>query len=87
MSDGGEAPDPAEVFAVLVREPFNLTVEQIGKLTPWQVKHIYFRKETKEQGRRVQSHQELFFAAWRQRGWKEKDIWKKWEEEGHGQRQ
>jgi hypothetical protein len=29
------------VFAVLCNEPFNLTPEQVGKLTTWQVRNLY----------------------------------------------
>ena len=29
--------------AVLVKEPFNLPIEKIERLTPYQVRHIYFR--------------------------------------------
>lgn len=37
----------AEVFSALVNEPYCLSIEEIGNLTPYQVRNLYFReKET-----------------------------------------
>lgn len=33
------------LFAALVKEPFSLTPEQIAKLTPYQVRHLYCRHD------------------------------------------
>ena len=35
----------SRVFSALVKEPYNLTIEEISNLTPYQVKNIYFRPE------------------------------------------
>ncbi len=34
-----------KVCSVLVKEPFNLPISEIKNLTPYQVKHIYFRQD------------------------------------------
>jgi hypothetical protein len=39
----------AEVISALVNEPYCLSIEEIGNLTPYQVRNLYFReKETPE---------------------------------------
>ena len=39
------APKFDEVVSILVKEPFNLTIAQIADLTPYQVRHHYFREK------------------------------------------
>lgn len=52
------------------REPFNLTIAQIGDLTPYQVKNIIFRpKEADEPLGQFQSEKELFWKV--HRDWKD----------------
>lgn len=40
----------ADVAAILADEPFCLTIEQIKRVTPYQLRNVYFR-ERDEQGR------------------------------------
>jgi hypothetical protein len=71
-----------QVCAVLVKEPYNLTIAEIGKLTPYQLRHIFFRgqeEERQEQPARP-SYRDVFYEVWRRRGWKEAHIDAKWQE-------
>lgn len=42
--------DVARVFNALVKEPFNVPFDDLGKLTPVVVRHIYFRPEEEKTG-------------------------------------
>lgn len=35
----------SQVVSVLVKKPFNLTPKEVGELTPFQLRHIFFRAE------------------------------------------
>lgn len=37
-----------EIFSALVSEPYCLTIEEIGNLTPYQVRNLYFREKEEE---------------------------------------
>jgi len=37
-----------EIFSALVSEPFCLSIEEIGNLTPYQVRNLYFREKEEE---------------------------------------
>lgn len=69
------------VFSSLVKEPFNLSIEEIGRLTPYQVKNIFFRpKEADEPVGEFQSEKELFWkvhADWK--GLTEDETQKLWD--------
>jgi hypothetical protein len=57
-----------------VREPYHLSVEEIGNLTPYQVKNLYFRpKEADEPVGEYLEEKDLF--------WKVHKEWKGMEEE------
>ncbi len=45
----GEGPSIDALCAMLVKEPFNLTISEIGALTPYQIKNIYFRDADADQ--------------------------------------
>ncbi len=67
--------------------PGGLTIEQAGKLTPWQVRHIYRHPRDRKTGELIfappQSNddpREFFFMLWRRRGilddWRIEAKWK-----------
>ena len=66
-----------EVCANLVGDPWHLSLDQIKKLTPYQVRHVYFAKRDKDgnvehqpgpgESPLIQSHREIFYAIWRGR--------------------
>ncbi|MGE3804151.1 MAG: hypothetical protein AB7K24_05715 [Gemmataceae bacterium] len=71
--------------AVLANEPYRLTLEQIGKLTLYQVGQIYFPPRDRAgrlilPARRGVAYRELFFDVWRRRGLPEWRIVRKWQE-------
>ena len=37
-----------EIFSALVSEPYCLSLEEIGNLTPYQVRNLYFREKEEE---------------------------------------
>ena len=37
-----------EIFSALVSEPYCLSIEEIGNLTPYQVRNLYFREKEEE---------------------------------------
>jgi hypothetical protein len=75
---------------VLVREPFNLTLQEIGRLTPYQARNIYFRGEERDrsQPKRQQPYRDVFWAVWKRRGLKDHQIELQWQqyqrEQGNG---
>lgn len=76
------------VFAMLVGEPWHLSFEQIGKLTPHQVNAILFHERDKNgqivvgppPGVVSETDQEAFFRRWRDAGLPDRLIWPKWQE-------
>ena len=86
--DGSKDRDPVSfdrLCSVLVRDPFNLTLDEIGHLTPYQVRNIYFYDEKRDrEPEKRQTYQEIFWAVWKRRGLKESQIeeqWRKYQEE------
>lgn len=81
----GEPLSLATLAARLADEPFGLTLEQIGKLTLWQVNHVYFHPRDRE-GKLVVvpsagvPYEELFWDIWRARGLPDWRIEQKWQE-------
>jgi hypothetical protein len=80
---------------LLARDPFHLTLDQIGRLTPWQVRHVYLRDDLDNstglpaawQGSatsspaRAKSPKEIFWMVWRDwRGLSEEAVQAKWAE-------
>jgi hypothetical protein len=41
------------VAAVLVREPYNLTLREVADLTDWQIANVFFRKKPGEESKIV----------------------------------
>jgi hypothetical protein len=71
------------VCSALVREPFNMTMAEIGKLTPYQVRNVYFRDEERDQPRVAKSnvsYKEIFWKTWQRRGLREHQIEVQWQE-------
>jgi hypothetical protein len=70
-----------QLCAVLVKEPYNLTLAQIGQLTPYQVRNIYFRSPERDQPKpaRVQTYREIFWGIWKHRGLTEEQIAERWQ--------
>ena len=65
---------------MLVKEPFNLSIDQIKKLTPYQVKNLYFRPKTADEPvGQYQSAKEIFWKVQRDwRGLSEEETQKLW---------
>ena len=63
-----------------MKEPFNLSIDEIKKLTPYQVKNIYFRpKSADEPVGEYQSAKELFWKVQKDwRGLTEEETQKLW---------
>lgn len=86
-------PDIRSVFGALVQEPFFLTPQEIGRLTPYQVRHLYFRDpREKDSGapedlipgytEQAESQEKtLFWKVWKEwRGKSEEETQGLWEE-------
>lgn len=79
----------AEVCQILVREPFNLSFEQIADLTDYQIAEILFKHpadtpaEKPPDGNNL-THEELFWRVWQRRGLSEEQIAEKWRAESQG---
>lgn len=67
----------------MAREPFLLTPEQIGNLTPYQVKNLYFRpKEADEPVGEYIGEKELFWKVHREwKGLSEEETQTLWDKE------
>lgn len=78
----------AEVCSVLVKEPYNLSVDEIKKLTPYQVRHVFFREgddDPASAGLPVlpgqssgPSPREVFYKVWKDRGLSPAEIEIRW---------
>lgn len=60
---------------------FHLTAEQIGQLTPYQVKYHYLRPDDQDGTGKYIRRKEQFWATWRRRGLSEREIAIRWREE------
>ena len=69
------------MLAILVREPFHLTLDRFQRLTPRQVRRIYFRQEMQQQRGKVTSYREIFFWHHRRHGKTEAQILQLWREQ------
>lgn len=62
---------------MLARAPYRLSLGEIGRLTPYQVRRIYFGQRGKAASEPT-SYRDIFFAVWRRRGLLETRIEEKW---------
>jgi hypothetical protein len=85
---GASEPLPfADICAVLVREPFHLSIAQIAELTDEQLLDIYLRADPRDdstptvnkRGEKL-SDFEVFSRVWKRRGWSDEAISKRWAE-------
>lgn len=75
-----------DVCRVLVREPFNLTMDQIADLSPAVVAEVYLYPDPKKKfedgfamgGDMVMDYQDRFVKLWKFRGKKDEEIKEKW---------
>lgn len=83
--------DYAGLISRLIREPFCYTPEEIGRLTLWQLEHVFARDPSKgakrivkgdgSMGGPVEDPKSLFFKIYRRRGLTEQAIEALWVEQ------
>lgn len=64
------------MVAILVNEPFGLSLDQVGRLTPWQVRNVYLIDRDPKTGLPVRKGQQgtwkpykaIFYGVWQRRG-------------------
>jgi hypothetical protein len=73
--------------ALLVGEPWHLTIDEIKKLTPYRVRNHYFRErdekgnlKLRHPGAAAPTYEEIFRQTWRGRGLSEAQVEAKWRE-------
>lgn len=80
----------AEVCSALVKEPFNLTVPEIARLTDHQLQHVYFRPDANQKWDRLAARGEpvsQFWVFWdhhRRHGMTDDAICALWREKNPG---
>lgn len=77
------------VCQILVREPFNLSFEQIADLTDYQISEILFQHPADEPAKNPAEQvyltpEQLFWRVWQRRGLSEEEIAEKWRAESQG---
>lgn len=76
------------MFAALTKDPFHLTLSQIGDLTPYQVRNILFRPEDTSKLNipgspfsKYTEEKDTFWKVWKEwRGLSEEEVAAKWVE-------